>query len=156
MKKIRNSIILAALLTTSSVMAYGNNMGACSGNGACKMQKQHSQAKQFKKHRKGDVVHFIMRTVRNMDLTKEQMKQLTAIQKKFKKSKFTGISENGFDKKQYIAAKTQTREQRVVEEANMIESVYAILDKKQIMYIGMKVEALEKHRAQKKQRHCNK
>jgi len=150
MKKIRNSIILAALLTTSSVMAYGNNSGACSGNGACKMQKQNTHGKQLKKKHKGNTAHFIMRTVRNMNLSKDQMTQFNAIQKKFKKSRFTGITENGFDKKLYIAAKTQTREERVKEEANLIENVYSILNKKQIMYIGMKVNAIEKHREQRK------
>ena len=72
------------------------------------------------------------------------------LNKKFKKSRFTGITENGFDKKLYIAAKTQTREERVKEEANLIENVYSILNKKQIMYIGMKVNAIEKHREQRK------
>jgi len=156
MKKIRNSIILAALLTTSSVMAYGNNSGACFGHGACKMQKQNAHGKQFKKQHRGNTAHFIMRTVRNMDLSKDQMTQFKAIQKKFKKSKFTGITENGFDKKQYIAAKTQTREERIKEEANLIEDVYAILNKKQITYIGMKVSAIEKHREQMKHKNFGK
>ena len=153
MKKLRNSIVLVALLATSSAMAYGN-----SGDG-CKMQKQNSscgqQHKKGNKAKKGDVVHFIMRTVHNMDLTKDQKSKLLEIQKKFKKSKFVGISENGFDKKAYIAAKSKTREDRVKEEANFIDSVYSILDKKQITYIGMKIQSMEKHRNQMQNRKFN-
>ena len=147
MKKIRNTIVLVTLLATSSVMACKNS----DNNNGYKMNKQSCMQKQ--QHKKGpqsEVSHFILKTVHHMDLTKNQQSELLKIEKKFKKSKFTGFSENGFDKKLFITSKIKTREDRVKEEANFIESVYKILDKNQITYIGMKIQSMEKHREMRK------
>ena len=147
MKKIRNSIILAALLTTSSVMAYGNN----NHNSNSKMQMQNNiHGQHHKKNHKKNVVHFIMKTVSSMDLSKEQMAKFSMIKKNSKNSKFIGFSENGFDKELYISSRIKTKEDRVKKEAQLIDSIYSILNKKQITYIGMKINAMEKHRNQYK------
>ncbi len=159
MKNLRKSIMLAtALFVTTGVMAsddykgykenreykqskYDDNRGYKKHHG----YKNHN--KQERRSHRGDISRFFIGAVYNLELSKEQEAKIDKTIQEFKNKKFdkfNGFTKDGFDKQAYINTRKQAKENKINLKADLIESIYKVLDKKQIEQLNNEIEMFKK------------
>jgi len=172
MKNLRKSIMLAtALFVTTGVIAsddyrdyqekrdykqskYEDKQGYKKHHG----YKNHDK-KERRSHR-GDISRFFIGAVYNLELTKDQEMTIDKTIQEFKNKKFdrfNGFTKDGFDKQAYIQARKQAKENKIILKADLIESIYKVLDKKQIEQLNKEIELfkqMKKNRGKNDSR-CN-
>jgi len=164
MKNIKKSIMLAtALFVTTGALAdnhYKEDRG-------CQKQKEYNYKKHhnkdsykehrgYKNHSKydrrshvGDVSRFFIGAVYNLELTKEQETKIDKTIQEFKNKrfdKFNGFTKDGFDKQAFIKTRKDAKENKIKLRADLIESIYKVLDKKQIEQLNTEIEQFKKMR----------
>ena len=161
MKNIKKSILLAtALFVTTAGIASDDYRGY-------KENKEYKQSKfedkkdykghhGYKNHNKqerrshrGDISRFFIGAVYNLELTKEQEAKIDKTIQEFKNKRFdrfNGFTKDGFDKQTYINTRKQAKENKIKLKANLIESIYKVLDKKQIEQLNKEIEMFKKMR----------
>jgi len=126
--KILTGLALAGLLTTS---LYANcNMNKNSETNYKNYEKSHSMKSSHKMQKSMP----IFKVLKNLNLSLEQKTQIKEIMmnnRKNIKSLNTLFSENSFNKDEFIKRMSEKRENMIKSKADMIEKVYAVLDKKQ-------------------------
>jgi len=151
MKNLKKSIMLAtALFVTTTAMANNEYK-------QCKEQKHemHEKGKSYqgyknKKDRRshrGDISRFFIGTVYSLDLTKEQEMNIDKTIQEFKNKKFdqfNGFTKDGFDKKKFIEARQNAKENKIKFKADLIEKIYKNLTKQQIMQMNKEIEMFKK------------
>lgn len=156
MKNIKKSIMLAtALFMTTGVIANDEYKGY-------KENKQYKQAMSEKEKRhynyknnnkkerrshRGDISRFFIGTVYSLPLTKDQEMKIDKTIQEFKNKKFNqfnGFTKNGFDKQKFIEARKNAKANKIILKANLIEKIYNILNKEQIMQMNKEIEMFKK------------
>jgi len=161
MKNIKKSIILAtALFVTTGVFAgeqYRENKG-CQKNKEYNYKKHHknsyNEQRGYKNHNKyerrshrGDVSRFFIGAVYNLELTKEQETKIDKTIQEFKNKrfdKFNGFTKDGFDKQAFIKTRKEAKENKIKLRADLIESIYKVLDTTQIAQLNKEIEEFKK------------
>jgi len=155
MKSLRKSIMLAtALFVTTGAMASDDYRGY-KENREYK-QSKYKDHKGYKNHNKkerrfhrGDISRFFIGAVYNLELKKEQEVKIDKTIQEFKNKRFdrfNGFTKDGFDKQAYIDARKQSKENKIKLKADLIESIYKILDKKQIEQLNKEIEMFKNMR----------
>ena len=161
MKNIKRSILLAtALFVTTGVVASDDY-------NSYKEKREYKQSKyedrqNYKKHHgyknhnknerrshKGDISRFFIGAVYNLNLNKEQEEKIDKTIQEFKNKKFdrfNGFTKNGFDKQAYINARKNAKENKIKLKADLIESIYKVLNQKQIEQLNKEIEMFKKMR----------
>jgi len=149
MKNIKKSVLFAtALFAATSIYAnntHNNNHNQEGKN--CKSHKSvnnkegyknyHGYKNHDKKQRRGhrgDISRFIIGAVYDLKLEKTQITKIDETIQEFKNKRFdrfNAFKKDGFDKKAYIEARTKTKEDKIKLKADLIEDIYAILNKEQ-------------------------
>jgi len=126
-------------------------------------KKHHGYKNHDKKERRshrGDISRFFIGAVYNLELTKDQEMTIDKTIQEFKNKKFdrfNGFTKDGFDKQAYIQARKQAKENKIILKADLIESIYKVLDKKQIEQLNKEIELfkqMKKNRGKNDSR-CN-
>lgn len=140
MKNIKKSVLFAtALFAATSLYASNtnsNNQSKCSEKQQ-EYKKYHGYKNHDKKQRRGhrgDMSRFFIGAVYDLDLDKNQIAKIDTTIQKFKNKRFdrfNAFKKDGFDKKAYIEARTKTKEDKIKLKADLIEDIYAILNKEQ-------------------------
>lgn len=159
MKNLRKSIMLAtALFVTTGAIASDDYRGYKEKRDykQSKFEDRKSNNKQYgyknnnKKERRshrGDISRFFIGAVYNLELTKEQETKIDKTIQEFKNKrfdKFNGFTKNGFDKQKYINARKQSKENKINLKADLIESIYKVLDKKQIDQLNKEIDIFKR------------
>ena len=170
MKKIKGSILLAALLLTTSAFACGDNdkgkhCNAGENNKSCDYKKNKYEKKSYncdgkkrdhkkgKRSHKGNDTRFLIGAVYSLELTKEQVINIDKIIEDFRTKrfeKFKAFKKDGFDKQAYIDARTKNKDDSVKEKANFIEKIYGQLNKKQITELNEEISDFKETRSHKR------
>jgi len=154
MKNIKKSIMLAtALFVSTAAMANEDKYDY-------KEAKQHKQTMQEKgkgykgfKNKKdrrsqdGDVSRFFIGTVYSLNLTRDQEMKIDKTIQEFKNKKFdkfNGFTKDGFDKQKFIEARKNAKEDKIKLKADLIEKIYKILSKDQILQMNKEIEMFKK------------
>lgn len=130
--KTKNKLLIC--FTTVAILATGSF--ACSNK-----HMKHSKAKemcQMKKHKVKRGGNPIIKLVMKLDLTKEQRDKIRAILKEFKsfiKHPTHAFTKSSFDKKMFIKILNEKKLNRAEREANLIESIYTVLNDIQKKYL---------------------
>lgn len=125
-KSIAAGVVIATLLSTTSLFAYGKN---CDDSKCDMKQSKMCDSKKSNK-RHGDNSKFLMGLLNTLDLTADQQSKIDALTQEFQKQRtqiFEAFSADGFDKQKYIDAHMNKRENMVKAQADFIEKVYAVL-----------------------------
>ena len=156
MKNLKKSIMLAtALFVTTGAIASDDYKGY-KENREYKQNKYQDNKKHnaYKNHDKkerrshrGDISRFFIGAVYNLELSKEQELKIDTTIQAFKNKRFdrfNGFTKDGFDKQAYINARKQSKEKKIGLKADLIESIYKVLDKKQIEQLNKEIELFKK------------
>jgi hypothetical protein len=156
MKNIKKSIMLVTtlLLTTSSM---ANEFHSSSQNKQHKKtiydddnkgyQSYKNKNKKERRSHRGDISRFFIGTVYSLHLTKEQEIKIDRTIQDFKDkrfNKFNGFTKDGFDKQKFVEARKKANENKIKLNANLIEKIYHILNKKQILQINKEMTMFKK------------
>lgn len=90
---------------------------------------------------------FIARAVYKLDLTSEQKEQVKKILVAFQAKRddvMNAFTKEGFDKEQYIKARTDRKEQMLKARADMIEALYGVLTASQKEKLYEKIQSFKK------------
>jgi len=155
MKNLRKSIMLAtALFVTTGVMAsddyreYKEKRDYKQSKYEDKRGYKNENKDQRRSHR-GDISRFFIGAVYNLELTKEQEITIDKTIQEFKNKKFdrfNGFTKDGFDKQEYIKTRKQAKENKIILQADLIESIYKVLDKKQIEQLNKEIDMFKNMR----------
>ena len=97
----------------------------------------------------GDISRFFIGAVYNLELTEEQESRINQIIQKFKNKRFdefNGFSKDGFDKKAYINARKQSKENNIKLKADLIENIYNTLNQRQITKINKEISIFKERK----------
>jgi len=163
MKHIKKSLLLAtALFVTTGSFANDNYQENRGYNKSNKEYKHHGDKRKYKDHHgynnhdkkerrshRGDLSRFFIGAVYDLKLTKEQEVKIDKTIKEFKNKKFdrfNGFTKDGFNKDEYINARTKTKADKIKLRADLIEKIYTILDKSQIQQLSKQIEMFKDKR----------
>lgn len=161
MKNIKKSIMLAtALFMTTGALADDNykKYKQCENKKEFNYKKHHNKEEYkhrgYKNHNKnerrshrGDISRFFIGAVYDLELNKEQEQKIDKTIQEFKNKrfdKFNGFTKDGFDKQAYINTRKQAKADKIKLRADLIESIYKVLDKKQISELNEEIEKFKK------------
>lgn len=166
MKNMKKSVLLAtALFVTTSLYASNtnsNNQSKCSSKHE-EYKKYHGYKNHDKKQRRGhrgDMSRFFIGAVYDLDLDKNQIAKIDTTIQEFKNkrfNRFNSFTKDGFDKKAFIEARTQTKEDKIKLKADLIEDIYAILNTKQKEQLNKEIKTFKnmKHKRGKNGSSCH-
>jgi hypothetical protein len=150
MKNLKKSIMLAtALLMTTSTMAnefHTPEPQTMQEKGKGYQSYKNKNKKERRSHR-GDISRFFIGTVYSLQLTKEQELKIDKTIQEFKNKRFNqfnGFTKDGFNKQKFIQARKDANENKIKLNANLIEKIYHVLNKEQIMQMNKEVEMFKK------------
>jgi Spy/CpxP family protein refolding chaperone len=162
MKRIVTATVLVATLGLGSSVFACMNQSASKGCGDSQPKCGSEKNMSCGSHQKGGcdmmgnkrVMMYVMDTIMNLDLSKEQETKIDAIMKehmdevKAKTDVASAFSADKFDKKKFMEAQN-TREIMVQSKADMLEKVYKVLTKEQKAELKAELDDFVKYSGKK-------